>query len=248
MLGLVDSAMKQRFTLNRKDVRELDQRASTEWGMPSIVLMENAGRSAALSLAQQLSEGHAVHIFCGSGNNGGDGLVMARHLQNMGYRVSISLCARQEQGCLHLSPDCRVNYQIVQRCGLPLNWIDSAAPFTRADQHNIRGQLHDTNCWLVDSLFGIGLDRPMQEPWAALVDFMNGLGFPIYAVDVPTGMDCDQGTPLGSCIKATRTMTFVAWKQGFEATAAGQWTGVIEVGDIGVPAPLITEYRRKKGC
>ena len=94
---------------------------------------------------------------------------------------------------------------------------------------------------IVDAIFGTGLDRPPAEPVAAIIEAINASGRPIVAVDVPSGLDCDTGRPLGACIRAEHTITFVAEKVGFESPQARAYLGEVTVGDIGVPRELVEQ-------
>ena len=102
------------------------------------------------------------------------------------------------------------------------------------------------NCWIVDALFGTGLSRSLESPFDELVAIVNSSQNPILAIDIPSGLDCDTGTPLGPTVRATHTATFVAPKRGFLNPAARQWTGEVHVIDIGAPRVLVEEYRSRR--
>ncbi len=91
----------------------------------------------------------------------------------------------------------------------------------------------------MDAVFGTGLDRPPREPFAAVAEAVDEVGLPVLAVDVPSGLDCDTGEPLGACMAASRTVTFVAEKVGFANPSAAQYLGRVTVGDIGCPRELV---------
>jgi NAD(P)H-hydrate epimerase len=227
------------FTLSRATVRELDRRAIHEYGVPGVVLMENAGRGAAELLVRLDYERERVLILCGPGNNGGDGFVMARHLENAGLRVTVMLFLPTT--AVDLAGDAAVNYQTWIRSG------HSAPP--------IRGQLTDylrrvvledialQRGWIVDALFGTGLARPLGPPFDEVVSAVNASRRPVLAVDIPSGLDCDTGEPLGPTVRATHTATFVAPKLGFANPNARPWLGEVHVLDIGAPKKLVDEYR-----
>src|SRR5437016_984169 len=143
------------FSLSREEVRALDRRAIDEFGVPGVVLMENAGRGAAELLLRLNPERQRVLILCGPGNNGGDGFVMARHLQNAGLEVDVLLFG----GVGQLSPDAQVNGTIWQKSG-PL-WTTDPAGSLDAD---IRRVIDGAPGWIVDGLFGTGLTRPLAPP------------------------------------------------------------------------------------
>src|SRR5262249_22140346 len=153
-----------------------DRRAIEELGVPGVVLMENAGRSAAELLVHLGCRG-PVAICCGKGNNGGDGFVIARHLDNHGIPVRVLLFARPEAW----TGDAAVNYQIVARSGLPTkvyageSWDDKSL---QADLQNAE--------WIVDALFGTGLTGPVRRPLDRVVAAINASQARILAVDIPS--------------------------------------------------------------
>ena len=212
--------------LTREQVREIDRRATAEYGIPSIVLMENAARSAADvamtmlgDLVPERAGSGRAEIYCGAGNNGGDGFAIARHLHNRGVVVTLLQCWDREP-----TGDAAVNLQIVRAMKLPISPIETA-----------RGHVD----LRIDAIFGTGLTRPIQPPLADLIERLNTQPTPILAIDVPSGLDCDTGQPLGPCIRAKRTVTFVMSKKGFDHPKAKDHTGFISIGDIGVPPELI---------
>jgi NAD(P)H-hydrate epimerase len=226
------------FWLSRAEVRELDRRASEEFGVPSIVLMENAGRGAAELLMRLNPECSPVTILCGPGNNGGDGFVIARHLDNHGWPVHVRLFASRTR----LSPDAKVNFRPVERGGI--DWLPcSFEPGMSVDvMVQLEGLLRSRG-WVVDALFGTGLDRALGPPFDEVAAVVNACGNPVMAVDIPSGLDCDTGQPLGPTVKARHTATFVGWKKGFLQPSAKQWIGEVHVIDIGAPKKLVDEFR-----
>jgi NAD(P)H-hydrate epimerase len=210
--------------LSRAQVRELDRRASADYGVPGLTLMENAGRGAAATLL-----GLGVHgpvlIVCGKGNNGGDGLVMARHLAQWEVDVKVLLVA----GIDELSVDAAANWQAVEKMRLPV--LADANP----DDAVFAVELarHE---WVVDALFGTGLQGPVRAPFDRLIGAINAGPARVFAVDIPSGLDCDTGAPLGATVRAEHTATFVGPKAGYANPAARAWTGLVHVVDIGVPA------------
>ena len=217
--------------LTRAQVREVDRLAVERYHVPSIVLMENASRAVVDAALDALvdSPGCQVTVACGGGNNGGDGLAIARHLHNRGFEVHVELFTDPAS----YKGDALTNWRIVQAMGIP------ALP---AEPWHI---CKETPALLIDAIFGTGLSRPVDDPrFAALVDGLTRAHIPVLAVDVPSGLDCDTGRPLGPCVRATRTVTFVAEKVGFANPAAQPYLGRVEVGDIGCPQALIDEVLR----
>ena len=218
--------------LTREEVRRVDQRATDEMGMPSLLLMENAGLGLADVVARELraqapgSGRPAAVIVCGRGNNGGDGLVLARHLELRGYAPRVAYAGRRAEA--DRGGDAGVNLTIVERAGLPIE----EAP----DAQALRGLLArwDDAVLLVDALFGTGLSEPLRDPGLSLVRALDADPRPKVAVDVPSGLDCDRGLPLGAAVRAALTVTFVGEKVGFRA--GREFTGEVEVVGIGCPA------------
>jgi NAD(P)H-hydrate epimerase len=213
-------------------MRELDRRAIEEFGVPGVVLMENAGRGAAELLLGLGCRG-PVLILCGKGNNGGDGFVIARHLENRGIRVRVLLFARPDA----LTGDAGVNYRIIARSGLSIAVHDGAT----VDATALRAEFVEAE-WLVDALFGTGLTGALRAPFDGIVAAVNDAGKPVLAVDIPSGLDGDTGQPLGPTVRALHTVTFVAPKQGFARPAAAEWLGRVHVAAIGAPRVLLREF------
>jgi NAD(P)H-hydrate epimerase len=224
------------FVLSRDQVRELDRRAIQDYGVPGVVLMENAGRGAADLLQSLNPNRQRVLILCGPGNNGGDGFVIARHLQNRRVDVDVVLFGAIEK----LTPDARTNAEIWHKSN-PLRTAAGSGPL----DINIRHIIGGAQGWIVDALFGTGLTRTLGPPFDEVVATVNASGLPVLAVDIPSGLDCDTGEPLGPTIRATHTATFVALKTGFLNPNAKQWLGEVDVIDIGAPKKLVDEYRSR---
>jgi hydroxyethylthiazole kinase-like uncharacterized protein yjeF len=220
--------------LTRAQVREVDRRAIENYHIPGIVLMENAGLHAAdvaFKMLDSLDAG--VAIVCGPGNNGGDGLAIARHLLNRGIYVDIIL-ADVTPGFAYKG-DAAINAEIIHSMG--------QRTYSIYDSEDILNP-HAMD-FVIDALFGTGLTRPLEGDTAKLIELMNECGLPILAIDLPSGLDCDTGTPLGpACIRATRTVTFVAEKAGFANPNSKQFTGPVTIADIGCPKSLIAQVIR----
>lgn len=219
-------------SFSRREIREVDRRAIDDYGLPGLVLMENAGRSATELLVDQLQATGRVVIVCGKGNNAGDGFVMARHLANRGLRVEILLASPVEK----LSGDAAVFSQVLLRAGTIMHDLSAA---TSADWRAALMKASPT--WIVDALLGTGLAGPAQGPMAAAIEGINATEIPVFAVDLPSGFDCDSGVPAGLCIRAKHTGTFVARKIGFDNPDSVQWTGNVHVLDIGLPPGMLVE-------
>jgi NAD(P)H-hydrate epimerase len=228
------------FTLTRDEVRELDRRAIEGFGVPGVVLMENAGRGCAELLMRLNPDRKPVVILCGPGNNGGDGFVIARHLDNAGWPISVQVFARHNRD---RTGDAEINFDILFTSGIHFTQY---RPDHFEQQHRDYFQKRFSPCgWVVDALFGTGLSRPLGAPFDEIVAQVSASGNPVLAVDIPSGLDCDTGEPLGPCVKATHTATFVAPKRGFLNPKAKEWTGEVHTIDIGAPRALVDEYGRR---
>ncbi len=219
--------------LNRDEVRRLDRRAIEEFGVPGVVLMENAGRGAA-ELLVSLGTRSRVVLCCGKGNNGGDGFVIARHLDIASVPVRVLLFCQPDQ----LTGDAAINYRIIARSGLPIRVSADAVAAGAIAQEWAGAE------WVVDALFGTGLSGPVRPPFGDVIRAINDSGVPVFAVDIPSGLDCDSGRPLGATVRARHTATFVAQKVGFREAAAREWLGTVHVLDIGAPRVLVEEFLR----
>jgi len=181
----------QPVRLSRAQVREIDRRAIEECHVPGIVLMENAAR-AVVDAATDMLRGvkdPAVMVLCGGGNNGGDGLAVARHLHNRGVYVEFAT----HTGAAGYSGDAKINRDIVAAMGLENPTFEDADIPLQAGAVDL----------IVDALYGTGLSTPPRDP--RYVEMMNGWDIPILSVDIPSGLDCDTGEPLGpACVRAYR--------------------------------------------
>lgn len=227
--------------LSRVQVRQVDRIAIEEFGIPGVVLMENAGRSCAELLLNAEARG-PVCLCCGKGNNAGDGFVMARHLANRGIDVDVLLFAEPAS----LSGDAAINYRILDRTRAA-----AAEQSSVGEQHlrlqvlslpadrDVLARCLDEADWIVDALLGTGAEGAPREPYATVIEAINAAGRPVMAVDLPSGLDCDTGQSPGPCVRARLTATFVAQKPGFSEPAVRPFLGDVCVIDIGVPPQVL---------
>ncbi len=218
--------------LTREGARELDCRAMEEYGVPGIVLMENAGRGMA-ELLLSLGTRGPVAVCCGPGNNGGDGFVITRHLDNAAVPVRVLLFGAPER----LPGDAAVNYRILSKSGVPLKVHPEGA-----DEGTLTAELDGAE-WVVDALFGSGLKGPLRPPFDRVVAAINASRPRVFAVDVPSGLDCDTGKPMGPTVRANHTATVVAPKKGFTEPGAREWLGQVHVVGMGAPRRLLEGLR-----
>ena len=219
---------KSDIAMSRDQVRGFDNWAINTAYVPGVVLMENAGRSCAELIKQKLDEikGNTACIFCGTGNNGGDGFVIARHLTNVNIRVVTVICGDAAK----IKGDALINYKIAEKIGLNIEYLD---PSDDNLEQRVRSLARNSTI-IVDALFGTGLTGSLRNGYDILVNTINALGKPVIAVDIPSGLDCDTGTAAGATIKAESTVTFVAVKKGFTKPEAKKYTGQIYIASIGI--------------
>lgn len=221
--------------LSREEVRGIDARAAGEVGLPTLLLMENAGRGAAELLRDRVrSERDRILILCGPGNNGGDGGVAARHLDQWGFAVRVVWFADPAR----LRGDAAAQWSILDRSGIDQSaWPDDPT----SDPGRLDTLLMGAD-WVVDALLGTGLTRPVEGALQAAVEAIDRSGKPVLALDLPSGLDADRGVPLGLAVRARLTATFVAPKLGFAVPGASAYTGEVAVIDIGVPGRIIEPF------
>lgn len=215
-------------SMTRDEVRAVDRRAIDEYGLTGLVLMENAGRGTAALLIELGIHGPVV-VCAGRGNNAGDGFVIARHLENRGDDVRVLLFGPPDD----LGGDAGVNLRVVEKAGTPLRVFGPTF-----DVHELDVELSRAE-WIVDALLGTGARGEVREPLATVIRRINAATGRVLAVDLPSGLDCDTGQPLGECVRADHTATFVARKRGFDAPDADKWTGAVHIIDIGVPRAML---------
>ena len=222
--------MTQHRTASREEMRELDRLAIEEIGIPSIVLMENAGRGVfdviRADLGKELARG--VTVLCGSGNNGGDGVVVARWAHLGAFDVRVFTTADDDR----YRSDALVNLNVIRKLGLEPARIEMPA-----NREQLREALESSGV-IVDALFGTGLAGPVLEPLASVIRLVNAAKRPVVAVDIPSGLDANTGEIPGEAVRANVTATMGYAKKGFYLNRGPEYAGVIHVIDIGIPDSL----------
>lgn len=223
--------------MTRKQVRDFDGRVIDEFGLPGVVLMENAGRSCAEIITGhfEASDVEKVLIICGTGNNGGDGFVIARHLINFGTAVEVIIAGDDKK----IGGDALVNYNVYKKIGPVSEFVD---PYDESASDVISEIIVRQKCTLVvDAIFGTGLQGDLRGHYPGIFKAINDSGVKVVAVDIPSGLDCDTGRPLKDenggeiAVEADVTVTFVALKKGFHDCAESvQYTGEIYIASIGI--------------
>lgn len=201
-----------------RQAQAFDKYAQEKLGIPSLILMENAGRGVAEEAIKIGSKN--VAVICGTGNNGGDGFVAARHLLNAGVKVKVFVVGSKKT----LKADPKINLNILEKMGQRIKWIRSAGELKGIERSAL----------IVDALFGIGLNLPVAGLYREMIEAMNAAQAPIVAVDVPSGLNADTGAVMGAAVRAKMTVTFVAAKKGFYNNCGPRHCGKIIVRDIGI--------------
>jgi NAD(P)H-hydrate epimerase len=221
-----------RPVFSREQSRAFDAYAITTCRVPGVILMENAGRGAADVIARDVLSGAVrgatIAIVCGTGNNGGDGFVIARHLVARGADVRVFLAGAPGR----LSGDARVNHDAYVGIGGTVTELA-----TDADRAALPGALASARV-IVDALFGTGLDRALTGATIDVVRTINAAPGTRVAVDLPSGLDADTGAALGACVAADVTITFGHLKLGLLTPHGASAAGAVHVVDIGVPDAL----------
>jgi hydroxyethylthiazole kinase-like uncharacterized protein yjeF len=226
--------------LTAEAMREVDRAAIEGLGIPSLVLMENAALGVVDALGEAsgpIGAAESAAIFCGPGNNGGDGLAIARHLAVRGWEVAVFLAT----GGKELSRDAEAQLGICRKMGLSITGIatedEARAALEAAADRDL----------IIDALFGTGLARPLTGLFAVLVEGINDLPRPCVAVDLPSGLNGSRAEPLGPHVWADLTVTFAAPKIAHILAPAADAAGELVVADLGIPPRLIDEVEEKIG-
>lgn len=219
--------------LTAHQMRNVDRRAISRYHVPGIVLMENAGRAVVehlLEVVEEMDEPQ-VAVVCGKGNNGGDGLVVARHLHHLGLTPVVFLIASEKE----LDGDAATNFRIVEKLPIPTQIITDAA---------WRPSTGDLNPLLpfdviVDALLGTGLKGRVRGDYQAIVEDINDAGAYVLSVDVPSGLSGDTSKVVGPAVHADATVTFMAPKMPHLFPPAEELCGDLVVAEIGIPAEAV---------
>jgi NAD(P)H-hydrate epimerase len=225
------------FILTPLQMRKADERAIKVFGIPSLILMENAGRAVAERVAAFLKwiRGRRVLIVCGTGNNGGDGFVVARHLMNQGHSVKIILLGR----LLQLTPDAKINFKIAKKMGIPTQIIHPHPIPLPSRERDIFLDTTRKADLIIDAIFGTGLSRPVAGKLADAIREINQSQKPVIAIDIPSGLDGETGEIMGVTVRAKETVALGAPKTGFYLKDGPKVCGRVTVADISIPRNLL---------
>ncbi|MCC6909927.1 MAG: NAD(P)H-hydrate epimerase [Phycisphaerales bacterium] len=231
--GSRDQPHEELYLFTVEAIRQLDRLAVEHYGLTGAVLMENAARSVAVEVMRLLpppAAGRRVLICCGPGNNGGDGLALARHLHN--EHVSAEILLAFDRAATKLSEEAAMNLRVCERMELPMT---HAATSDAVDQFTASVAAPDL---IVDALLGTGARSAPRPPLDRLIDWINDSPAPVLSIDVPSGLDAQSGCAAAACVQADVTVALVGVKSGFLELDAQSWIGEIVIGDIGCPREL----------
>ena len=210
------------------EMRRIDQDTIEGIGIPGIVLMETAGSAIVRTIEQHYPTCQRIGILAGKGNNGGDGIVIARQLAHIGRDVHLFLVSPQES----FTGEAHINLQIAKNLGLAVKEVLTDA--------ELKSDANIASCeLLVDAIFGTGLRGAVRDPIVAVINAINHLPTPILSVDLPSGLDADTGQPLGTCVQADQTVTIGLPKRGLLMHPGAELAGKLEVVDIGFPEQVV---------
>ncbi len=217
--------------LTAAEMMRIDSQAINEYGIPGMVLMENAAIQTVEMVSELLPvvEGSRVIILAGKGNNGGDGLAIARHLTSMGARVLLFMLCEPES----LKGDAAANYAITRKICQEIYPMTIEAHLDKLMISILQADL------IVDAIYGIGFRGELPELESQVVRMVNWSSLPVVSVDIPSGVEADTGRVCGEAIKATCTVTFALPKIGLILEPGKEYAGTVSVADITIPRALM---------
>ncbi|MCX7940919.1 MAG: NAD(P)H-hydrate epimerase [Endomicrobia bacterium] len=213
----------KKYYFTSEEIYKLDKLATEKFLIPSIILMENAGRLSAEFIRKYMIKNdlHNVIVFCGPGKNGGDGFVCARYLSIFGFKVVVVKFIPEKK----YKGDTLINYKILKRLGITIQNFEQA---------KIK-KLLSTSDVIIDAIFGIGLSRNVEGVFRDAIGLINNSKKVVFAIDIPSGINADTGDVLGLAVKADYTITMGALKKGFVKKTTKLFLGKVVVADIGYP-------------
>ena len=226
------------YLVTAREMQQMDQETIHKIGIPGRILMENAGAGAfrfMCRLFPDLAE-KKVAIVAGRGNNGGDGFVIARHLLQRKVSMKVYLLSKIER----VQGDARANLDLLVTLGIPVVEIPDVDTFRKQ-----KAAMRRYDIW-VDAIFGIGLNADIRGHYREVISFMNSLGRPVFSVDIPSGLNADNGQIRGTCIQAAATASFGFPKIGHAVYPGATLTGDLEIVDIGIPEQVADDIHPRQ--
>lgn len=215
--------------LNAEQMRNIDRRTSERFGLPSIVLMENAALAVTDAILAHYQQADRAAIFCGPGQNGGDGLAIARHLENRGVIPLVILIGGEKE----LKGDAAINLEICKRMGMPLHEVNDSEELDDAIAEASQADV------VIDAVFGNGLNRPAAGVFADAITGMMSLRLPVVSVDIPSGLSGSSAEVIEPVVQADVTVTFAQPKIPHVFSPAAVYCGEVIVADISIPRAAI---------
>ncbi len=224
-------------------MRRADQTTISELGIPGLTLMETAGRGIVGHMLDRIEGVRDKHVLvvCGKGNNGGDGLVVARGLAEAGCRVTVLLLFHWNE----MSEDALANLEVLRRL-LQLT-SPPAVEIVQFESVSAIDDLREADV-IVDAMLGTGIESELRDPIRSVVDWINGSNARVVAVDIATGISTDTGKVLGTAVRAQLTVTMAALKVGHVVGDGPDYSGQVEVVDIGIPRAVLDSCAADPGC
>ncbi len=221
------------YLLTAKEMRRMDEMTIETFGLPGRVLMENAGRGATRVILESFPDIYAgdVAVVAGSGNNGGDGFVIARYLVQAGVNVTVYLLAERKK----VRGEALANLELLSALDVEVVELSNENAFIRH-----KADMGKNNLW-VDAILGTGLTDTVKGYFQSIIGYINNHPSPVFAVDIPSGLSSETGTPCGAAIRADVTATFAFAKIGHILMPGAGFTGRLHIIDIGIP-PYVVEH------
>lgn len=213
------------YVLSPKQMRQVDKTSSYDFFIPSIILMEHAGQAVLRQIIKDLPVASRIAIIVGNGNNGGDGLALARLLFQKNYRVKVYLITDLE----NLTADATLNYNILHALNIACQFVDRV-------QDGLVEEWQAADL-LVDAILGSGCDRELSPFYQEVIRAINQCSSLTYSIDIPSGLHGERGMPMGAAVKADKTIVLAAYKSGNLLGQAKVYSGQMQVEDIGIPRP-----------
>lgn len=214
----------KKLILTREEILKIENETEEKYGIKRIILMENAGREVFNCVKRELKsvKNKKILVFCGKGNNGGDGFVSARYFFNNGAIVKVYYTGKPEE----FSDISFTNFDILNKMKVDIFSIDNL----KLKEIEIKkGDI------VIDGLLGIGLKGEIKGKLREIIEYINENASYIVSIDIPSGLDCDTGEVHGVAIKSNLTVSLGFLKRGFFINKGPQYTGKIKLGDIGFP-------------
>lgn len=218
------------YIVTSQEMQSIDRRARDEYGIPTLLLMENAALGIARVVEERFGpvKDRRITIIAGKGNNGGDGLAAARLLRNRGAKVQVYLLSEPEA----VTGDAATNLNIASKMGIE---VQSKGVY---DMEGLRSALTHSHV-IIDAILGTGLSSPVTGEYSEVIGLINHSKRPVVAVDIPTGINSDTGEIMGTAVKATETVTFAIPKRGHFLYPGCDFTGRLHIADISIPEAAI---------